>query len=58
MAFTLLSDINECVLSISGCSQICINAIGSFHCDCLAGYELAADNTTCEGEALFYTRFV
>lgn len=30
-----------------GCSNICINLIGSYHCACEAGYKLGADNKTC-----------
>ena len=48
----LCPDINECTLGISGCSQICINTIGSYVCECLIGYELSMDNATCDGEAL------
>ena len=47
----LLPDINECILAVSGCSQLCLNTIGGFKCDCITGYELTADNVTCAGEA-------
>ena len=36
------ADVNECkVLSPNGfCSQVCNNTEGSFHCDCMEGYQL------------------
>ena len=36
------TDVNECeVLSPNGfCSQVCVNTIGSFHCECREGYKL------------------
>lgn len=35
----LSSDVDECA-DADTCSQICINLIGSFKCECNAGYEL------------------
>ena len=32
-----------------GCEQICVNTEGSHHCDCLTGFVLSNDKTTCEG---------
>lgn len=43
------ADINECSESNGGCSQFCVNTIGSFMCNCSAGYELVND-TMCIGE--------
>ena len=44
-------DINECTAGNNGgCSQICINTIGSYACSCQAGYVLNADNRTCAGK--------
>ena len=48
----VLSDTNECLTSNGNCSQICINAMGSYFCSCLSGYNLAADSRTCEGRLL------
>ena len=42
-------DINECSQGISGCSQQCINTIGSYECGCITGYYLASNNRTCLG---------
>ena len=46
-----LTDINECDEGISGCSDLCHNDIGFFHCLCNEGYLLSPeDNVTCYGE--------
>ena len=42
-----LIDINECSEGVSGCSQLCVNTIGSYTCSCQDGYELSNDNQTC-----------
>ena len=44
------SDINECVTNKGYCSQICNNRDGSYSCSCYAGYQLLADNISCNGE--------
>ena len=36
-------DIDECVDDNGGCEDICTNTIGSFHCSCEEGFELAKD---------------
>lgn len=47
----LISDINECALNISGCTQFCINTIGSFFCSvCNIGFQLDEENQTCIGK--------
>ncbi|XP_053372974.1 uncharacterized protein LOC123561094 [Mercenaria mercenaria] len=40
-------DDNECNVT-SVCSQICINTVGSFSCQCNTGYRLAQDGATCD----------
>ena len=52
----LLSDIDECNLGISGCSQLCTNSIGSFECGCYYGYQLTSDNKSCIGEFICFGR--
>ena len=42
-----LLDIDECSEGVSGCSQICVNTIGSYTCSCQNGYKLSNDNHTC-----------
>ena len=44
---TYSSDIDECLVGISGCTQICKNTSGGFTCSCNTGYELSSDNKTC-----------
>ena len=33
-----LTDIDECTLNIDDCDQLCVNDIGSYHCECHTGY--------------------
>ena len=49
LTFYSISDINECTLGNGGCSQNCINTIGSYHCSCNSGYLLDADLKSCNG---------
>ena len=42
-------DINECLLGMNGCMQLCNNTVGSYKCSCNTGYTLAADNSSCHG---------
>ncbi len=45
----ILTDIDECALSLDNCSPfaICINQDGGFNCSCLPGYE--GHGVTCNG---------
>ena len=48
--FYLSIDIDECEdSSLNNCDQLCNNTEGSYHCDCKSGFQLAADQATCEG---------
>ncbi|XP_055506318.1 fibulin-1-like isoform X2 [Leucoraja erinacea] len=41
-------DVDECAQGNGGCSQRCVNTVGSYRCDCHLGYTLSPDNrTTC-----------
>ena len=44
-----LTDIDQCLESNGGCSQICRNLIPGFECDCRQGFELNPDGFTCRG---------
>ena len=44
------TDIDECALGITGCSQICTNTYGSYFCDCYLGYKISFNNQTCMGK--------
>ena len=46
----MLTDFHECEIDNGGCDQICINAVGDFHCNCSEGYVLNEDGYTCDGE--------
>ncbi|XP_047611988.1 growth arrest-specific protein 6 isoform X3 [Phacochoerus africanus] len=40
-------DVNECSQQNGGCSHVCYNKLGSFHCACYSGYALSPDSRTC-----------
>ncbi|XP_070545496.1 tolloid-like protein 1 isoform X2 [Ptychodera flava] len=41
-------EMDECKNDNGGCQQLCVNTIGSYHCECEPGYELSVDGKTCE----------
>ena len=41
---------DECNTNNGGCNQTCNNTYGSFKCSCIKGYQLAADNLSCNGK--------
>lgn len=45
---TCSTDVNECAVRNGGCSHYCINRPGTYHCFCQSGFQLLADNRTCE----------
>ena len=47
--FLLYTDTNECAKQNGGCSHVCVNDIGSYHCVCPSGYRIAPDGHTCQG---------
>ncbi|XP_062446817.1 epidermal growth factor-like protein 7 isoform X2 [Rhea pennata] len=49
---TCETDVDECARRGHGCSQLCINTAGSYHCACRAGFSLAADAKACQPAAL------
>ena len=48
MNFFMFSDIDECANGNGGCSQLCINEVPGFSCDCNQGFELDDDQTNCK----------
>ncbi|NXC43258.1 EGFL7 protein, partial [Penelope pileata] len=48
MGSSCQTDVDECAGRSHGCSQLCINTAGSFHCACQDGFSLAADNKACQ----------
>jgi len=44
-----LIDIDECAVNNGGCENTCENVGGSFKCGCSEGFELNADQKTCQG---------
>lgn len=51
-------DVDECLVDNGNCSDICINTIPHYHCDCTDGDELDATgfscirNVECSGEGV------
>lgn len=44
----LFVDLDECSTSNGGCSDVCVNTIGWFYCNCSRdGYILSNNNHTC-----------
>ena len=43
------TDIDECSLNITRCTQGCHNNVGSYHCICQTGYYLGNDGHACFG---------
>ena len=54
---TLSPDSDECSQENGGCSQLCVNTHGSYHCACATGYNLDLDNTTCLGRFFYFYRY-
>ena len=44
-------DIDECATDANNCSQVCMNELGTFRCDCNPGYTLDPDNTNCSSKS-------
>ena len=43
-------DIDECREESDDCEQNCANTVGSYTCNCNAGYDLASDGQSCTGK--------
>jgi hypothetical protein len=46
----LIQECDECQLRMHNCAQLCVNIVGSFTCDCYAGYELDSNGYSCNSE--------
>ncbi|XP_066936123.1 uncharacterized protein [Clytia hemisphaerica] len=44
----ICQDTNECLVNKGGCSDICVNEEGRYHCQCPTGHQLKQDNKTCD----------
>ena len=40
-------DINECLTNNGDCQHYCVNTMGSYHCECMEGYD--SDDNSCKG---------
>lgn len=43
------TDIDECQSNNGNCDQICVNEVGTYHCDCRSGYQLEFSGVKCQG---------
>jgi hypothetical protein len=48
--WTLITDIDECQEETHQCALTCNNTIGSYVCQCNAGYSLGIDEIACFGK--------
>ena len=48
-----ITDIDECVNNNGLCSNNCVNTVGSYYCECPAGYALQPNHHVCEGRPQF-----
>ena len=44
-----IADINECAVKNGGCTQVCNDVAMGSNCSCFPGYQLGANNTSCNG---------
>ena len=50
----IVSDVNECETIPDICDHICVDTVGSYHCECDSGYRLNAHtNNTCDGMSYY-----
>lgn len=56
--FDTFSDIDECADGTAKCTDICVNKFGSYSCECHRGFQLTADDRSCEGEFFKFTYYL
>ena len=47
------ADIDECRMEIDRCNENCLDTVGSYTCNCNAGYTLNSNGFTCDGMLAF-----
>lgn len=47
----MFTDIDECETDNGNCQEQCNNTLGSYFCECAAGFALQPDERTCGGKA-------
>ena len=45
----LCLDVDECLLNMHDCDQLCVNDLGSYHCECHTGYYRDDNSSSCVG---------
>ena len=50
--YKIIVDVNECTLNIDDCDQLCVDDIGSYHCECYTGYFRDNNSAYCVGKCL------
>ena len=48
----LTADIDECTPNIDDCDELCVNEIGSYHCECYDGYFRDNNSASCFGKCI------
>ena len=51
------TDIDECMVIINLCQQLCINTDGGYFCACNDGYQLIEGTNQCEGTFALYMTY-
>ena len=47
---SICDEIDECLLGIDACAQLCTNTIGGYACTCNAGYTISSNRLGCDGK--------
>ena len=51
MHIMVVLDYNECEEEPHGCEHVCVNDMGSYHCECRRGFFLSEDSKSCAGKS-------